>query len=123
MGVTVSMNCALRQILIDEDKKRAIQREVSETIQHPAKPITPAEWKALMEENGFVVEFEAVAPMHLLEPKRVIADEGLSGFLKIVKNVLTKPQARKRVLGMRKIFRKHEKNLSAITLVARKKES
>lgn len=108
---------------IDEDKKRAIQREVSETIQHPAKPITPAEWKSLMEENGFVVEFEAVAPMHLLEPKRVIADEGLSGFLKIVKNVLTKPQARKRVLSMRKIFRKHEKNLSAITLVARKKES
>lgn len=106
---------------IDEEQKRAIQREVSETIQHPAKPITPAEWKALMEANGFSVEFEAVAPMHLLEPKRVIADEGLSGFLKIVKNVLTKPQARKRVLGMRKIFRKHEKNLSAITLVVRKR--
>lgn len=107
---------------IDPDKKRAIQTQVSETIQHPAKPLTPHEWKKMMEDNGFEIEFEAVAPMHLLEPKRMIDDEGFAGFLKIAKNLLTKPEARKRVLGMRKVFRKHKDNLSAITLVAKKKD-
>lgn len=74
-----------------------------------------------MQECGFEVEYQAMAPMHLLEPKRVIADEGWSGFLKIVKNVLLKPKARARVLGMRRVFKKHHQHLSAITLVVRKK--
>ncbi len=107
---------------IDENTKRKIQKAVSQTIQHPAKPITPSEWKTLLEDNGFVVEFEALAPMHLLEPKRVIADEGILGFIKILKNVLTKPQARKRVLGMRKVFKEHSNHLSAIVLVAKKRK-
>ncbi|ACJ30484.1 SAM-dependent methyltransferase [Shewanella piezotolerans WP3] len=102
--------------------KRAIQKEVSEAIQHPAKPITPVEWKQLMLDNGFEIEFEAVAPMHLLEPKRMIDDEGILGFLKIAKNLLTRPKARARVLGMRKVFSKHKHNLAAITLVAKKKQ-
>ncbi|QQX81432.1 class I SAM-dependent methyltransferase [Shewanella sp. KX20019] len=108
---------------IDPSVKRAIQREVSETIQHPAKPVTPAEWKQLMLDNGFEIEFEAVAPMHLLEPKRMIDDEGVMGFLKIAKNLLTKPDARARVIGMRKVFNKYQQNLAAITLVAKKKEN
>lgn len=107
---------------IDAESKRAIQKEVSETIQHPAKPVTASEWKQLMLDNGFNIEFEAVAPMHLLEPKRMIADEGLLGFVKILKNLLTKPEARARVLGMRRVFSKHRDNLAAITLVAKKKE-
>ncbi|MGF1909986.1 class I SAM-dependent methyltransferase [Vibrio kasasachensis] len=107
---------------IEQDKKRQIQKEVSETIQHPAKPLTPSEWKQLMLKCGFEIEFEAVAPMHLLEPKRMIDDEGLIGFLMIAKNILTNPEARKRVLGMRKIFRKHRDNLAAITIVAKKKQ-
>lgn len=107
---------------IAQEKKRAIQKEISETIQHPAKPLTPSEWKKIMIDNGFEIESEAVAPMHLLEPKRMIDDEGVWGFLKIAKNLLTKPEERNRVLGMRKVFRKHKDNLTAITLVAKKKE-
>jgi hypothetical protein len=106
---------------IDPNLKRDIQKEVSETIQHPAKPLTPAEWKKALEDCGFEIEFEAIAPMHLLEPKRMIDDEGIGGFLNILKNLLFKPKARKRVIGMRKVFRKHKDNLAAITLVAKKK--
>lgn len=106
---------------IDEETKRAVQKDISQTIQHQAKPITPAEWKQLMEENGFEIEFEAIAPMHLLEPRRMIADEGIGGFLKVVKNIVLKPEARRRVFDMRKVFRKHKDNLSAITLVAKKR--
>jgi len=107
---------------IDQTQQRLIQKEITETIQHPAKPITPSEWKQLMEECGFEIEYEEIAPMHLLEPKRMIDDEGLLGFLKIAKNLIVKPEARQRVFSMRKIFRKHNTNLAAITLVVKKKE-
>lgn len=106
---------------IDQGEKHLIQKDVTETIQHPAKPITPSEWKALMEANGFDVKYEKTAPMHLLEPKRMIDDEGFLGFLKVIKNMLLKPAARKRVLGMRSVFKKHRHHLAAITLVATKK--
>lgn len=105
---------------IDALQKQKIQKQVSETIQHPAKPLTPSEWKQLMRDNGFEIESEAVAPMHLLEPKRMIDDEGIFGFFKIAKNLLLKPQARQRVLGMRRVFKQYGNNLSAITLVVRK---
>lgn len=107
---------------LDEATQRAVQKDISEVIQHPAKPLTPQAWKKLMQDNGFEVEFEAMAPMHLLEPKRMIEDEGLNGFLTIVRNMLTKPEARKRVLSMRKVFKKHGEHLAAITLVVKKKE-
>jgi len=105
---------------IDSEKKQTIQKEVSQTIQHPAKPVTPNEWKQLLEDCGFEIEYEAIAPMHLLEPKRIMDDEGVIGFLTIAKNLISKPDARKRVFGMRNVFRKHRHNLSAITLVAKK---
>lgn len=108
---------------IDTDKKRIIQKEVSETIQHSAKPITALEWRQLMENNGFEIEYEAIVPMHLLETRRMISDEGLAGFCKMMLNLLSKPEARKRVFSMRKVFRKHKNNLVAITLVAKKKDS
>ena len=107
---------------IAPDNKRTIQKEVTEAIQHSAKPLTPSEWNALLEHAGFEVEYQAVAPMHLLEPRRILDDEGIKGLLTIVKNVLTRPAARKRVMKMRKIFRKHGNHLSAITLVARKRK-
>ncbi|PJC86724.1 SAM-dependent methyltransferase [Vibrio sp. HA2012] len=107
---------------IDPEEKRLIQKEITETIQHPAKPLTPKEWEKMLEECGFDIEYKSVAPMHLLEPKRMIDDEGLFGFFKIVRNLFFKPGARKRVFGMRRIFRKHRNNLAAITLVAKKKE-
>lgn len=106
---------------ISEQKKRAIHKELSETIKHSAKPITPDEWKALMRANGFEVEHESIAPMHLLEIPRMIKDEGLLGVLTIAKNLMTKPEARKRVLTMRKMFRKHKNHLAAISLVVTKK--
>ena len=42
----------------------------------------------LLENEGFIVHFEAITPMHLLEPKRLIQDEGLWGGLRFGWNVL-----------------------------------
>ena len=59
--------------------------------------------------------------MHLLEPSRLIADEGLAGALKFGWNLLINRDARRRVLAMRRAFRRFDAHLGAITIVAVKK--
>jgi hypothetical protein len=63
---------------------------------------------------------EAMLSMHLLEPARIIQDEGLFGAGKFVFNVLTTPGARRRLLHVRSVFRKYDSNLCAVALVARR---
>ncbi|OBA59062.1 hypothetical protein A5647_18475 [Mycobacterium sp. 1100029.7] len=58
--------------------------------------------------------------MALLQPRRVIADEGLLGALRFARNVLLNREARDRVLTMRHTFRKHRERLIAVAIVARK---
>lgn len=105
---------------IDIELKREIQKEIAQAIQAPAKPLTTQEWVKCMEDCGFTVEEKHISPMHLLEPKRMIDDEGLLGFIKIVRNLIKNPDARKRVIGMRKVFKKYQHNLAAISLVAQR---
>ena len=66
--------------------------------------------------------FSPVDKMALLEMRRMISDEGIGGFLKIVFNVLRNPAARKRILAMRAAFKSHEDYLCAVGLVAVKPE-
>ena len=56
--------------------------------------------------------------MALLQPRRIIADEGIGGALRFAGNVIRNRDARQRVLGMRKTFRKYRDNLAAIEIVA-----
>lgn len=104
-----------------DDQKRAIQQALSDSIHIGARPLTSAEWASLLEEEGFEIVFRATAPMALLQPSRMIADEGLRGFLRFVGNVARNPAARKRVLTMRGVFKKYATALNAVTFVARKK--
>jgi hypothetical protein len=59
--------------------------------------------------------------MSLLEPQRLINDEGLAGALRFVLNVLRDSEARRRVLEMRSVFRRHRKELGAVAMVALKR--
>ncbi len=54
--------------------------------------------------------------MRLLEPRRVLHDEGL-GALRIGLNLLRDHDARRRVLAMRRAFRAQREHLAAIGLV------
>jgi phospholipid N-methyltransferase len=105
---------------LDEDTGTAIQRELSDQIHVGVRPLTAAEWRKLLEDEGFLVESVGTAPMHLLEPQRLIKDEGLAGAIRFALNIARHPAARHRVLGMRRIFRKWKGHLAAIMLVARK---
>lgn len=95
-----------------------ISREMSQNIHVGARPLTTREWRELLESVGFKIQAEATAPMHLLEPHRLIRDEGFFRALRFVFNVVRTPAARRRVFSMRRMFRKHRQHLAAIAFVA-----
>ncbi|GEL23973.1 methyltransferase [Pseudonocardia sulfidoxydans NBRC 16205] len=97
-----------------------VRRALARAIKVNARPLTVAEWEALMSRHGLEVEHVALAPMALLRPRRVLADEGLVGALRLVRNIAVRPAARRRVLAMRRTFRTHRRAMTAVAVVARK---
>jgi ubiquinone/menaquinone biosynthesis C-methylase UbiE len=108
---------------LDESTKLGIQNELSNVIHHGTRPLTIAEWQGLLEAEGFSVQTQAQAQMHLLEPWRIIQDEGTFGALRFAFNLLCNREARRRVLGMRRVFRRYRDHLAAVVFVAQKKEA
>ena len=109
---------ALEPDTLSDDQKTEIRQALARAIKVNARPLTESEWRKRFTDAGFEVEQVRFAPMALLEPRRNIADEGVLGTLKIVGNVLRNGDARKRILGMRKTFRKYKDELAAIEVIA-----
>ena len=107
---------------LEEDRKSEISAALSEAIHVGARPLTPQEWVVLLEDHGFTVHSRFTAPMHLLEPRRFIKDEGLVRTIGFMLRVARTPAARRRILHMRSVFRTHAENLAAVVLVAVKSE-
>lgn len=105
---------------VPEAVKEEVRTALARSIKVNARPLTAAEWSELLTQAGFTVEKISYAPMALLEPHRLIADEGLPGALRFVFNVLRDSDARARVLDMRSVFRKHRNNMAAIEVIAAK---
>ena len=76
------------------------------------------------EEVGLVVEETRIAPMALLKPGRMVADEGVCGALRIMRNVARDKDLRERVTTMARTFKTYDRHLCGVAIVARKpKES
>ncbi len=105
---------------IDDEVATEIRKELARSIKVNARPLTAAEWRTLLEDAGLEVTWVGTAPMALLKMRRNIVDEGVRGTARIVRNVLRDGDARKRVLAMRSVFRRHRKSLTGIALVARR---
>lgn len=103
---------------LGEAAKLEIEHVLSKTIHVGARPLTAAEWRGLLEAEGFNVRCEMFRPMGLLKPKRLIQDEGLSGAARFTWNLLRDAEARQRVAAMRRVFMKYRRHLAAIMLVA-----
>lgn len=112
----------LRPDDVDESIREAIRHELSDEIHVGVRPLTISEWRELLGSGDLSVVAEHTAPMHLLEPARLIKDEGLLRALRFVWNVATHAAARRRVLKMRRVFRKYNRHLAAVALVAMKPE-
>ncbi|MCA0155177.1 methyltransferase domain-containing protein [Tsukamurella sp. M9C] len=112
---------ALHPDTLPDETKTEIRKALARSIKVNARPLTEDEWRATLDRSGFDVEVVRFAPMALLEPRRVIADEGVVRTLRFVGNVLRDGAARKRILAMRTVFTRHKANLAAIEIVAVKR--
>lgn len=105
---------------INEQIKQSLYKDLGSNIRVHARPLTVTEWEKLLTDEGFKIVNTDTNPMALLELKRVLQDEGFFRTLKIIFNVITHSELRKRILGMRDTFRKHKNNMNAIAIVAQK---
>ncbi len=113
---------ALTPDSIPHEVKTGIRQELARSIKVNARPLTVAEWQELLTRHGLVVEHVQTAPMALLDPKRIVADEGLLGALRFGRNLLLQHEARARVMRMRATFTAHRDAMRGIAIVARKPE-
>ncbi len=107
---------------LGDAEKSEIERGLSEASHVGTRPQTQSEWRALLEGTGLQVTDTAMAPFRLLDPRRVIRDEGIPGALRLAKNVLRDAAARRRVLAMRSVLHRYRNSLAAIAIVAMKPE-
>lgn len=111
--------------LVPEDLPLPLREEISSefgrTIHHLVQPLTLKEWRGLLECHGMEVQTTLTAPMHLLEPARLVRDEGFFGAARFVLNVIRHPEAKVRVMELRRLFRSHRDHVSAVALVAVKR--
>lgn len=105
---------------VPEQTATALRQDLARAIKVNARPLTVPEWTAVLREHGLEVTHVDTADMALLQPRRILADEGLGGALRFAANLLRDRQARARVLSMRRTFRAHREHLIAVALVATK---
>lgn len=117
--------CALHELCLrpdtlDPDTQQLVSRDLSSAVKVGARPLTATSWQELAESAGFEVRDVSTVPMGLLQPRRIISDEGLLRTIRIAFNVLRTGPARRRVRAMRGTFRRHADHLGAVALVATK---
>jgi len=97
--------------------RQEIQAAMSRDIHVGVQPLCRDEWIQLFRQNGLKVTWSGEAPMHLLEPRRLLQDEGLMRALSIAFRVVTSPELGSRVRSMRRLFARYGEHLGAISLV------
>lgn len=105
---------------ISDHLRREIQAAMSKEIHVGVQPLLRDQWTRLLEQNGLRVTWSGQAPMHLLEPQRVLQDEGFRGSARIVFHIATNRMLRQRISAMRRLFRKYGDHLGAISLVGQR---
>lgn len=90
-------------------------------LHHGVRPLTIAEWRLLLKSEGFEIKATDTASMNLLEPARLVRDEGLRGAMRFALNVLRDTEARRSVLEMRRTFRRNRELIAAVAIPAVKK--
>ena len=119
-GRYVIHELAMRPDSIGEEPATEIRKALARAINVNARPLTVADWRRALEDVGLVVEETRMAPMALLRPGRMVADEGVRGALRIMRNVARDKDLRERVTTMARTFKKYDRHLCGVAIVARK---
>ena len=105
---------------VADSARKEIERALTGVVHHGVKPLNVSEWQILLTSAGFEIQSVDSASMSLLEPGRLIRDEGFVRALSFGWNVLRDSEARHRVLEMRSTFRRYRNDLGAVAIVASK---
>ncbi|MFW6085671.1 MAG: class I SAM-dependent methyltransferase [Myxococcota bacterium] len=105
---------------VDDELLAHIQRDLSQAIHVGVRIGTVPQWRAWLGAHGLEVEELVTTPMRLLEPERLIRDEGVVGTARFVTNAVRTPGALRRLRTLRATFRRHQSHLRAVALVARR---
>lgn len=103
-----------------DEEREAARRELSRVIKVGARPLTLEGWTELLAVHGLVVDWYDRAPLELLEPRRLISDEGWWGALRFWRNARRLPGARDRLRAMRQGFQLQGRLMGGIVILARK---
>jgi len=102
---------------ISEAVRREIEAEMSKEIHVGVQPLCSIEWKELLEQQGLKVIWRGEADLDLLEPRRMLQDEGVFRCLRIACNVLGDGVLRQRILAIRRVFHRYREHLGAISII------
>ena len=102
---------------ISEAVRREIEAEMSKEIHVGVQPLCSIEWKELLEQQGLKVTWRGEADLDLLEPRRMLQDEGVFRCLRIACNVLGDGVLRQRILAIRRVFHRYREHLGAISII------
>ena len=100
------------------DNAEQVRKSLSKSIRVNANPLTVSEWSTAYKDAGLTIQQQQTGKMGLLDLSQMIRDEGLLGTVKIISNVLTKPNLRQRVLQMRRSFQQQGKNIGYIVFMS-----
>ncbi|NJM61221.1 MAG: class I SAM-dependent methyltransferase [Oscillatoriales cyanobacterium RU_3_3] len=106
--------------LLARNREAEIHQALSEVIRVNSTPLSESDWIAVCQNGGLQVEKCQTGPMGLLNLQRMLEDEGFVSTVRILWNVLSKPQMRDRVLAMRRVFQKFDRDLGYIVFCAQK---
>lgn len=107
--------------LVANSHEDEIHQALAAALRANSTPLSVTNWIAASEVVGLKVLQHQTGAMGLLNPVRIIQDEGLSDAIVFFWNVLTRPQVRNRLLAIRQVFKHYEQELGYITLVAEHK--
>lgn len=102
----------------DEQEQTRIRTELTSDFKVSFNAMTMEEWTGMLADAGFELTREHRAPLRLLEPDRIVADEGVVGAAKFAANVLADPEVRHRITHMRAAMRRNAPYLRAVAMVA-----
>lgn len=108
---------SLPEDLADEFRDE-LENALRDTLRVGARPLSVTEWRELLEGAGFTIKSAKEVPMYLLNPLRIIQDEGLFGAFRFIARVITTPAARRRVWKIRKTLKRYKDSISAVAIVA-----
>lgn len=107
--------------LLVNDREAEIHRALAGVIRVNSTPLSESGWINACEAAGLSVIEHKTGKMGLLNPARIIQDEGWTDALIFFWNVFTQPRMRRRLLSMRRIFKQYQQELGYIIICAERK--